>query len=142
MEILLQNRQRKIKVDLPKIRLAVEKILKALNLIQVELSVTLSNDKQIKELNRQYRKQNGPTDVLAFPMGEGSFKELNPFLLGDVIISLETAIKQAHTFHHSLQQELYQLLVHGILHLVGYDHGRTMRGKEQELLGSITEEQE
>lgn len=140
MEILLWNRQRKIKVDLAKIKLVAEKILKALNLTQAELSITLANDKQIRELNRQYRKIDRPTDVLAFPMQEGSFKGLNPFLLGDVIISLETALRQANNLGHSLQQELNQLLVHGILHLLGFDHGRTMSGKEQELLRFIDEE--
>jgi probable rRNA maturation factor len=134
MEVLLQNKQRKIKVDLAQIKRVAEEVLKALNVLQTELSIILANDKQIKELNRQYRKQDRPTDVLAFPMREGSFKELNSFLLGDVIISLETALKQANNLGHSFQQELNQLLIHGILHLLGYDHGRTMRGKEQELL--------
>ena len=138
MEVLLRNRQRKIKADLAAIRLVAEKILKALNLPQAELSITLVNDKQIRELNRQYRKLDRPTDVLAFSMREGSFKELNPFLLGDVIISLETALRQANTLSHSFQQEFNHLLVHGMLHLLGYDHGRTMSGKEQALLRLIS----
>jgi probable rRNA maturation factor len=141
MEILLCNRQRKIKVDLAGIKLAAEKILKDLKLLQVELSITLANDRQIRVLNRQYRKLDKPTDVLAFSMQEGSFKGLNPFLLGDVIISLETALRQANTLGHSFQQELNQLLVHGILHLLGYDHGRTMSRKEQKLLRLIAGEQ-
>jgi len=138
MEVLLRNRQRKIKADLAAIRLVAEKILKALNLPQAELSITLVNDKQIRALNRQYRKLDRPTDVLAFSMREGSFKELNPFLLGDVIISLETALRQANTLSHSFQQEFNHLLVHGMLHLLGYDHGRTMSGKEQALLRLIS----
>ena len=138
MEVLLRNRQRKIKADLAAIRLVAEKILKALNLPQAELSITLVNDKQIRALNRQYRKLDRPTDVLAFSMREGSFKELNPFLMGDVIISLETALRQANTLSHSFQQEFNQLLVHGMLHLLGYDHGRTMSGKEQALLRLIS----
>ena len=138
MEVLLRNRQRKIKVDLAAIRLVAENILKALNLPQAELSITLVNDKQIRALNRQYRKLDRPTDVLAFSMREGSFKELNPFLLGDVIISLETALRQANTLSHSFQQEFNHLLVHGMLHLLGYDHGRTMSGKEQALLRLIS----
>ena len=138
MEVLLRNRQRKIKVDLAAIKLVAENILKALNLPQAELSITLVNDKQIRALNRQYRKLDRPTDVLAFSMREGSFKELNPFLLGDVIISLETALRQANTLSHSFQQEFNHLLVHGMLHLLGYDHGRTMSGKEQALLRLIS----
>lgn len=71
-------------------------------------------------LNRQYRGVEGPTDVLAFPMREGRFGRLSPDLLGDVVISVETARRQAG--RGEFRGELALLLVHGILHLVGYDH--------------------
>jgi probable rRNA maturation factor len=134
MEILIRNRQRKIKADLNSLRQAAEKVLRILGLPQAELSITLVNDKQIRLLNREYRNINKPTDVLAFPMQEGEFKGLNPNLLGDIVISLETASKQALSIGHSLTKELDQLLIHGILHLLNYDHSRTMVRKEQELL--------
>ena len=150
MEILLWNRQRKTKVDLVEIRLVAEEILRALNLFQAELSITLANDKQIRKLNRQYRKLDRPTDVLAFPMQADSAKGacpepvggLNPFLLGDVVISLETTVREATSLGHSFQRELNHLLIHGILHLLGYDHSQTMSGKEQELLSLIAEEED
>ena len=75
-------------------------------------------DSEIQELNRQYRKKDKPTDVLSFPLAD----ELQPSLLGDVVISIETAARQAQRRHHSLREELQILLIHGILHLLGYDH--------------------
>jgi probable rRNA maturation factor len=90
--------------------------------------VVLLDDAGIAALNRAYRGVRGPTDVLAFPMTEGPFKRLSPECLGDVAISVETAARQAR--HGELNPELALLLVHGILHLVGYDHG-TARGRQR-----------
>ena len=75
-------------------------------------------DREIHALNRQYRGKDKPTDVLSFPLAD----TLQPALLGDVIISLETAARQAQRRGHSLREELQTLLIHGILHLLGYDH--------------------
>ncbi len=75
-------------------------------------------DQEIHTLNLQYRKKDKPTDVLSFPLAD----ELQPQLLGDVIISVETAARQAQRRSHSLREELQTLLIHGILHLLGYDH--------------------
>lgn len=75
-------------------------------------------DSEIQTLNRQYRNKNKPTDVLSFPLTD----ELQPSLLGDVVISVETAARQAQRRGHSLREELQTLLIHGILHLLGYDH--------------------
>jgi probable rRNA maturation factor len=83
--------------------------------------VVLVDDAHIARLNRTYRRVAGPTDVLAFPMSEGPFTALAPDCLGDVVISAETALRQAQRGH--LEAELALLLVHGILHLLGYDHG-------------------
>ena len=74
-------------------------------------------------LNRAYRGVAGPTDVLAFPMTEGRFRSVSPDLLGDVVISTETARRQARRRGGALRTELALLLIHGMLHLVGYDHG-------------------
>jgi probable rRNA maturation factor len=96
----------------------------------------LTDDAAIADLNRQYRRVAGPTDVLAFPMTEGPFARLAPECLGDVVISAETAARQADG--GDLGAELALLLVHGILHLVGYDHGtpgeRRRMWKRQEAL--------
>ena len=75
-------------------------------------------DPEIHLLNRQYRGKDTPTDVLSFPLAD----EWQPSLLGDVVISFETAARQARRRGHSLHEELQTLLIHGILHLLGYDH--------------------
>lgn len=75
-------------------------------------------DLEIHTLNLHYRKKDRPTDVLSFPLAD----ELQPHLLGDVIISIETAARQARRRSHSLREEIQTLLIHGILHLLGYDH--------------------
>lgn len=81
------------------------------------------DDATMAVLNQTYRGVSGPTDVLAFPMTEGRFGRLSPDLLGDVVISAETAERQAREAGLDFMDELAHLLVHGILHLVGYDHG-------------------
>ena len=87
-----------------------------------ELSLLITDDPEIAELNQQYRHRKGPTNVLAFPMHEGDFSEVNPELLGDVVISAETAAREGKKLGVSFKQRLDFLLVHGILHLFGYDH--------------------
>jgi probable rRNA maturation factor len=83
----------------------------------------LVDDAAMLALNRAYRGIAGPTDVLAFPMTEGRFRNVSPDLLGDVVISTETARRQARRRGGALRTELALLLIHGLLHLVGYDHG-------------------
>ena len=87
-----------------------------------EVSVLLTNDNAIQSLNRQYRDIDAPTDVLAFAMREGDSEPLNPHLLGDLVISVPAAQRQADAHNHSLDVELANLTVHGVLHLLGYDH--------------------
>jgi len=105
----------------------------------VKLSLSLVDDEKITALNQKYLSRSRPTDVLAFSMREGEFSEINPSLLGDIVVSVETAKKQAETKGHSLEEELCLLIIHGILHLVGYDHeipgsqAKEMRKKEREL---------
>jgi len=106
------------------------------------VSITFVTDKIIRELNQHYRGIDSATDVLAFAMQEGEFKEITPDLLGDVVISVETAQRQAEEAGHSLERELGILLIHGLLHLAGYDHMTDedavhMQAKEKELLQHI-----
>lgn len=91
------------------------KILQLLKQSKRELSVSFVTDGEIKKLNRQYRHKNKPTDVLSFPQED-------PHLLGDVIISLDTVEKQIQELKISQQQRSLFLILHGILHLLGYDH--------------------
>ena len=113
---------------------------------EAELSISLVNDRSITKLNESYLNRSRPTDVLAFPMGEGEFSNLNPHLLGDVVISAERAEAQAESKHHSFEEELCLLLIHGILHLIGYDHeipgsqAKLMRKKEKELFRLMDEQ--
>jgi len=87
-----------------------------------ELSILLVDDDRIRSLNREYRRKDHPTNVLSFPMREGDFKEISPELLGDVVVSVETAAAEAEMAGISLGQHMAWLLIHGILHLFGFDH--------------------
>lgn len=111
-----------------------------------EVSVVLSDDNYIHQLNRQYRGKDCPTDVLSFALNEGEEPAIiggpGEVLLGDIIISLETAGRQAEEFGHSLERELAYLTVHGILHLLGYDHmteaeKKEMRHEEEYILAFL-----
>lgn len=104
------------------VRWRAEQMLQALRLPHAELSVLLCDDATIHELNRDYRRKDRPTDVLAFAMREGEGGALHPELLGDVVISLETARRQAIAGGRTIVSEVTTLLAHGLLHLVGYDH--------------------
>jgi probable rRNA maturation factor len=108
-----------------------------------ELSIVLTDDVTVQRLNRDYRNTDAPTDVLSFAQSEGDDVPRPsdaPAHLGDVIISVDTATRQAAEHAIPLQDELSHLLVHGILHLLGYDHERAtdekaMRAREDAILG-------
>lgn len=118
------------------------KMLGHLGLGAVELSVALVDDATIHELNRTYRHKNKPTDVLAFPLQE-PVPERVEGLLGDVILSIDTARRQAGKHRRPLLAELTMLLAHGLLHLLGYDHQtdaeeREMTARTRELEAAAT----
>ena len=96
-------------------------MMTAVQMERAELSVLLTDDEQIKELNRIYRKKNRPTDVLAFAQQEGMVGG-RADLLGDVIVSIPTAIRQARSSGRDVVAEVTMLLAHGLLHLLGWDH--------------------
>lgn len=87
----------------------------------VEVSIALVDDPAMHALNKQYRGKDKPTDVLSFAMSDGEPMPGMPALLGDVVISVDTALRQAETVGHSLADEVSQLAIHGVLHLLGYD---------------------
>ena len=112
-----------------------------------ELSVVLANDEQIREINRDYLQRDRPTNVISFAMQEGEDAGLQAGLLGDVVISVDTAARDAAEAEVSFESELYFLLLHGILHLLGYDHERgtdeeaaLMEAKETEIFTVIEKE--
>jgi probable rRNA maturation factor len=100
-------------------------LLHALHEADAELTVTLVDDAEIHRLNRDYRGKDRPTDVLAFAMREGVRAPDDDRVLGDVVISLPTAAQQAHGRGVSTAKEVRTLLIHGVLHLLGYDHERS-----------------
>ncbi len=98
------------------------RMLAALRLPGAELSIVLCDDATIQALNRAYRKKDRPTDVLAFAMREGPHAELAGAMLGDVVVSLDTAARQAASRGVPLDREVTMLVAHGLLHLLGHDH--------------------
>jgi len=119
-----------------------EAMLESLGLRDAELSILLCDDATIRTLNRRHRKKNKATDVLAFPMQEGPGPASHPGLLGDVVISLPTATRQAADHDRPIIQEVTFLLAHGLLHLLGYDHAnkrqeRAMKARTEDLLAAV-----
>jgi probable rRNA maturation factor len=139
MAISCRNQQKTIPIDTRTLRKTLLKLLAALECQNCDLSVLIVNDARMHRLNAHYRGIDRPTDVLAFAMREGPFAHLQPQILGDVVISADTALRQARLHRHALDEELTRLLIHGTLHLLGYDHevsttdARLMRAKEREL---------
>jgi probable rRNA maturation factor len=111
-----------------------------------ELSVLFTDDKRIAELNQRYLKRQGPTNVMAFPMLSGNHPHRLSSMLGDVVISVDTALSESQELGEPVQRTLDRLLIHGILHLLGYDHEASpkealrMRREENRLLTLVTEE--
>jgi len=109
---------------------------------EAEVSIVFVDNPRIQALNKQYRGVDNPTDVLSFSMQEGENIPGEDNLLGDVVISLETALHQAKEFGHSVERETAYLAVHGVLHLLGYDHieeadRKQMREKEESIMQKI-----
>lgn len=110
---------------------------------EAELSLVIVGDDEMASLNQQYRRKNSTTDVLAFPMLEGEFENIYPPMLGDVVISAPTAALMSRQHQRSMETVLDALLVHGILHLAGYDHegggeeAMLMREKSIEVLEKL-----
>lgn len=152
MPVLLQNRQRAVAVNRAWLGRTAEAVLAVARVETAELSLVLVSDRRMRSLNRCYRKKDRTTDVLAFPLLErhsrtrcnrratgaptswlrkpqalASDAPKEPTLLGDVVISMPTAKRQAAALGHSLRDEVARLLVHGVLHLLGYDHERSER---------------
>lgn len=151
VKVMITNNQTEVKIPVG-IRLLVRKCCHAVTQYEgynddFEVSVSFVNDKEIHQLNLEHRNIDRSTDVLSFPLGEdGNFDinhETGAYLLGDIVISLETACKQAEIYGHSLEREVGFLTVHSMLHLLGYDHEesslqeRIMREKEEAILGNL-----
>jgi probable rRNA maturation factor len=131
MEVLIDNRQKKYPMAMTKIQQKARDILNVLECHDAELSVLIVDDPQIATLNQKYLHRSGPTNVIAFPMHTDVFPNINPGLLGDVVISIETAAREGERIGIGMEERIVQLLVHGILHLIGYDHEKSEAQTEQ-----------
>ncbi len=121
MKILIQNRQRKYPLNERQIRRWVSAILKMQNEADAEMGLVFVNNRTIRTYNKNYRGKDAATDVLSFPMRSTGAKDFSP-LLGDIMISLKKCYEEAPLFYHRNSEHLLFLLIHGILHLLGYDH--------------------
>ena len=144
--IQIKNQQKAMPADLRRIRKTVTLILAALALPKAEVSILLLDDPGITVLNEQYLKKTGPTDVISFPMYAGAFPHIQPQLLGDIAISVETAERDAGERGISFDEEMADLLIHGMLHLLGHDHetsaadSRRMRAQQRKILDQVLEQ--
>jgi probable rRNA maturation factor len=147
VRILIENRQRRHRIARANLKKAAERILSALGYRDSELSVSIVGDRGIRRINREYLGKDRPTNVISFSMHEGEFGEVNPQILGDVVISADTTLREAEEGEMTFDSRLVLLLLHGILHLTGYDHERSgedearkMEEKERELFAMLDNE--
>ena len=151
LKVYVKNNQTEVKVPVG-IRLLIRRCCQAVLATEkfkydAEVSVSFVSNEEIKSLNSVYRHKDSVTDVLSFPLtsdGEYEISQESGFvMLGDVVISLETAVKQSQNYGHSLEREIGFLTVHSMLHLLGYDHEtspldeRIMREKEESVLEKL-----
>jgi len=140
----VNNQQDKIDIDntlLVILEDVIKFVLDREGIKSYEIGVTLVDDDYILTLNSQYRGKNVPTDVLSFNLSEEAEGNEDTFVVGDVVISVETAVRQADEYNHSFEREMVYLLVHGIYHILGYTHDddenkKAMRAKEEEIMNN------
>lgn len=151
LKVMIRNNQHAVKIPVG-LRLLIRKCCQAVLTTEkfeknAEVSVSFVDNNEIRRLNKIYRDKDKSTDVLSFPLGENGVYDINnetgACLLGDVVISMETAVKQARIYGHSLEREVGFLTVHSMLHLLGYDHETSaldaakMHEKEEIILESL-----
>ena len=151
IKVIITNKQKDVKIPTG-LRMLIRRCCNAVLRMEefegsVEVSVTIVNNQQIKELNAQYRDKDMETDVLSFPMGENGKYDIDPTtdskILGDIVISIEKAVEQADRYGHSLQREVGYLTAHSMLHLLGYDHEDNglqrlrLREKEEQIMTQL-----
>ena len=120
--IRITSNQKLVKLDRAALRRDARKILELLGAGQKELSLMIVDDEGIREINRDYLRRDRPTNVIAFSLTEGDFGDVNPGVLGDVVVSADTAAREARAAGIPVEDAILYLIIHGILHLAGYDH--------------------
>ncbi len=143
MAILIDNQQKNYSIAIEEVQATAQAILNALDCPEGELSILIVDDHRIAELNQNYLQHSGPTNVISFSMREGDYSDVHPELLGDVVISMDTCVREADHAEMPRGTRFNQLLIHGVLHLFGYDHihsrkdARIMESKSKELMELI-----
>lgn len=139
MSVLFRNSQKAVSLLASSVTALGDFVLQREDASHKEVSVLFTDDAGISELNAKHLGRNGPTDVLAFPMSASGDAPLHPEILGDVAVSTERAVSYAEEHGLKVRDELSLYLIHGLLHLLGYDdvnndRAKTMRRRESELL--------
>jgi probable rRNA maturation factor len=136
-----RNEVRRSGVDARALKATMRALLENVDESESAISLTLVDDATIQAINREHREKDKPTDVLSFPLEPSEF-EGPERLLGDIVISIDTARRQAADYDAPLQRELYRLMIHGLLHVLGHDHmepeeRRVMEAEERRLAAAI-----
>jgi probable rRNA maturation factor len=140
MSISIQNRQKKQKVNVGRIRSSLKRLLNELDCKDSDICLLLVDDDHILDINKKFLKRDRSTNVISFAMTEGAYAYIHPEILGDIILSVETAARDALAGNLDFMDEVEFLVIHGLLHLLGYNHENTdddeaekMKIREREL---------
>ncbi len=129
MTLQIKNNQKIVKIEKRKIRHTLKTIMRHLECSDKDISVFFVDDEEIRALNKYYLVKDKPTNVLSFSMRENDYGDINPRVLGDIVISAQTAKHDARTGGLTTNQEIDFLLIHGLLHLLGFNHEKTTKDK-------------
>jgi rRNA maturation RNase YbeY len=146
MEIQISSQQKIPGLKNLRIKQKLERVLKDLDCEDGELSILFTDDNRIAQLNTRYLGREGPTNVLAFPMRGGPTPEVESGMLGDVVISIDTARRESTELGEPFENTIDRLMIHGVLHLLAYDHEKSnveakrMGEEEKRLIGLIRED--
>jgi len=148
MAVLITDDRELMKMPLESLRQAAQALLNELGSPEGELSILITDDKNIAAINRDYFNRPWPTNVISFSMMEGEFADVNPEakMLGDIVISMETAEREAVEADMPVEENIVRLLVHGLLHIFGYDHeapdadAERMARKSEQLMEMLEKE--
>ena len=145
MEIQISSQRRIPGLKNRMIKQKLTRVLKDLDCHEKELSILFTDNERIAQLNESYLGRKGPTNVLAFPMSDGLEPVVESGMLGDVVISVDTAVAESKDLNETLEHTIDRLLIHGILHLLGYDHEKSkseakrMENEEKRLMALMEE---
>lgn len=131
------NRQRKHRVSQKKFKSLLKRLTEHYELADPEVSLVFVGTRAIRTLNRRYLKNDAPTDVLSFPIGDKSAN--GKFYLGDIVISVPQAYKQCLSQNHGLERELELLTIHGFLHLLGFKHRKGIEEEEKKIINLMVD---